>query len=88
VRKECQLHSYDTTAGVALHKYLTKERNTHFKRRHDKITQNIYNEKAVSYNVTSEKWVYVADIWVNLKNEESKQMVDESNVIITSTLFR
>lgn len=34
----------------------------------------------------SEKWVYVTGIWMNLKNEESKQMVEESNDIITSRI--
>lgn len=34
----------------------------------------------------SEKWAHVADIWMNLKNEESKQMVEESNYTITSRI--
>lgn len=55
---------------------------THFKSRYDKITQNIYNKKKAVF----EKWAHVADIWMNLKNEESKQMVEESNSIITSRI--
>lgn len=40
--------SIHTAAGAALtDKYLTNDLTTHVKSRYDKITQNIYNKKAV-----------------------------------------